>query len=98
MSNLLSRLTQTLRPIGGYPDVVVGNLGSRFRFSYSCLGDTVNLAARLEGVVKETGLPLSVAESTIKAATMETDLTEVAEILVRGKSGHIKVFSDPHLV
>jgi len=36
------------------------------------LGDTVNLAARLEGVLKETGFPLSVAESTVNAPMMET--------------------------
>ena len=75
--------------------VVVGNMGSRLRFSYSCLGDAVNIAARLESMIKKTGMALSVAESTIKAAGAGTDLIKVGTLPVRGKQDPVIVYSMP---
>ena len=75
--------------------VVVGNMVSRLRFSYSCLGDAVNIAARLESMTKITGIALSVAESTIKAARAGTDLIKVCTLPVRGKQDTVIVYSIP---
>ena len=69
--------------------VVVGNMGSRFRFSYSSLGDAVNTAARLEAMVKQKGAALSVAESTIQAALSKPGLIKITSLPVRGKSDHV---------
>ncbi|MGB0181490.1 MAG: adenylate/guanylate cyclase domain-containing protein [Candidatus Puniceispirillales bacterium] len=65
--------------------VVVGNMGSRFRFSYSCLGDAVKIAAGLESIIKKPSIALSVAESTIKAARSGSDLIKLCTLPVRGK-------------
>ena len=61
---------------------VVGNMGSDFRFNYSVLGDTVNLASRLESRTKDYRLPMVIGSRTAdgarkKYATMEIDLIQV---------------------
>ena len=72
---------------------VVGNMGSDFRFNYSVLGDTVNVAARLEARTKDYRLPLVIGSRTAerardKFATMEIDL-----IQVKGKTQPEAVFA-----
>jgi adenylate cyclase len=65
---------------------VVGNMGSDLRFNYSVLGDTVNLASRLEGQTKSYGVPIVVGSKT---ATMVKDKFAVLEldfITVKGKT------------
>lgn len=71
--------------------VCVGNMGSELRFDYSVLGDTVNLAARLEGQSKYYGVDIVIGEHTEAAirgrfATLELDL-----IRVKGKTIPVRV-------
>jgi adenylate cyclase len=72
---------------------VVGNMGSDFRFNYSVLGDTVNVASRLEARTKDYRLPLVIGSRTAeraqeKFATMEIDL-----IQLKGKKQPEAVFA-----
>jgi adenylate cyclase len=64
---------------------VVGNMGSDLRFDYSVLGDTVNLASRLEGQSKIYGFPVLVASATALAAKEKFAIVEVDFIAVKGR-------------
>ena len=83
---------------------VVGNMGSDFRFNYSVLGDTVNLASRLESRTKDYRLSLVIGSRTAdrakeKFATMEIDLIQVKgkkqPELVFTVLGRAEVIEDP---
>jgi adenylate cyclase len=67
-------------------DCVVGNMGSARRFDYSALGDSVNLASRLEGQSKNYGAPLLIGEQTAIAAASAFNVVELDRIRVKGRS------------
>jgi adenylate cyclase len=64
---------------------VVGNMGSDLKFNYSVLGDSVNLASRLEGQTKEYGFPIIVGSKTAMAAKDKFAILELDFIMVKGK-------------
>ena len=64
---------------------VVGNMGSNLRFDYSVLGDSVNLASRLEGQSKEYGFPIIAGSKTAIAAKDKFAILELDFIMVKGK-------------
>ena len=64
---------------------VVGNMGSDLKFNYSVLGDSVNLASRLEGQSKEYGFPVIAGSKTALAAKDKFAILELDFIMVKGK-------------
>ncbi len=64
---------------------VVGNMGSDLRFDYSVLGDSVNLASRLEGQTKEYGFPIIAGSKTAIAVKDKFAILELDFIMVKGK-------------
>jgi adenylate cyclase len=64
---------------------VVGNMGSDLKFNYSVLGDSVNLASRLEGQSKEYGFPIIAGSKTALAAKDRFAILELDFIMVKGK-------------
>ena len=65
--------------------VVVGNMGSDQRFDYTCLGDAVNLSARLEGQTKSYGVGILIGEESTKHIEDKFKFIELDKIAVKGK-------------
>jgi adenylate cyclase len=64
----------------------VGNMGSDIKFNYSVLGDSVNLASRLEGRSKEYGFPIIAGSKTALAVKDRFAILELDFIMVKGKT------------
>jgi len=69
---------------------VVGNFGSSNRFDYSVLGDSVNLAARLESSCKNYDTDLIISEYSL---VDEYDYEFLDEVTVKGKSEPVKIYT-----
>lgn len=67
-------------------EIVTGNMGSAQRMNYTMMGDSVNLAARLEESAKQYGIFTQIAEATVKLAGDEFLFRELDTIKVVGKS------------
>jgi adenylate cyclase len=64
---------------------LVGNLGLETRFDYSCVGDTVNVASRVEGACKMVGYDIVVVDATREAAP-DMAFLEAGSITLKGKA------------
>jgi adenylate cyclase len=72
---------------------VVGNMGSDFRFNYSVLGDTVNVASRLESRTKDYRLSMVIGSRTAEKAKAKFATMEIDLIQVKGKQVPEAVFT-----
>jgi adenylate cyclase len=73
--------------------VVVGNMGSDQRFDYTCLGDSVNLAARLEGQSKPYGVKLVLGPKTASQVCDEFNVIELDLLAVKGKTEPVSIYT-----
>ena len=74
-------------------EVVVGNMGSDQRFDYTCLGDGVNLAARLEGQSKTYGVRIVLGSQTARQVKDKINVFELDCIAVKGKKIGVKIYT-----
>lgn len=79
--------------------MLVGNLGSKRRFDYTAIGDSVNLAARLEGLNKYFGTLVLFSEATRKDAGGFAGAILIGRVRVKGKKEAVELFTlfDPPL-
>jgi adenylate cyclase len=73
-------------------EMVAGNIGSQSIMSYTVIGDTVNLGARLESLNKDYGTRVIISEATRAALKGRYDIRPLGEVTVKGKSRPVAIY------
>jgi adenylate cyclase len=76
-------------------EVVAGYTGTQRRATYTCIGDTVNLAARLEAHTKVAARSILIDDNTQQALRGQVPTLPIGEVLFKGKASAVRIFAVP---
>jgi len=73
-------------------EAVIGNIGSSVRMEYTAIGDTVNIASRLEGQTKETGAHILASRDTVSMFGGDVKTGALHRLTVKGRAAPVEAF------
>jgi class 3 adenylate cyclase len=74
-------------------NVIAGYTGTQHRATYTCVGDTVNLAARIESHTKIAGKPILMDQYTHEGLSGSVQTEDLGDVIFKGKQQAIRVFA-----
>jgi class 3 adenylate cyclase len=74
-------------------EMIAGYTGTQSRATYTCVGDTVNLAARLEGHTKVAGRTILIDQATLQALPPDVQVEVLEPVALKGIASAVELFS-----